>query len=125
MFPIQVLARSVRDEELTRVCVAAFVRHAQYPTLVVRERGFDPLVLEGFLPPARFPAAACACRVSALEHEVADVSVEENVGVVISFGESYEVPDCLWRVLREELQSQGTVGCGYGCVAGERDLSAG
>ena len=73
-------AGAVGDEELGTVCVLAFVRHAYHTAGVMRERSVE-LVCEVFIPD-RAATLACSGRVAALEHEVADVSVEHDAVIV-------------------------------------------
>ena len=83
--------RTVRDEELAAVCILPFIRHANDTPAIVR-KGAVELVCE-VLAPDGGAALARARRVAALDHEVADVAVEEDAVVVAFLGEVDKVPD--------------------------------
>lgn len=84
--------RAVREEELAAVGVFAFVRHGQHAAAVeLAAQGALELVVEIPVPDAG-AALARARRVAALDHEVGDVAVEEEVVVVGFLGELDEIP---------------------------------
>ena len=95
-------AGAVGDEELGAVCVFAFVRHAYYASRVVRERSVE-FVREVFIPDGAAPLAR-ACRVTALEHEIADVPVEDDAAVVALLAQLHEIPHGLGRELGQQFQ---------------------
>lgn len=121
MLPVQVLAGPVGDEELGAVGVLALVRHADHAAGVVGERPVE-LVREG-LAPDRVPPLARAGRVPALEHEVADVAVEADAGVVAALAQLREVPHGPGRELRQQLEVDGAVVRGDARVAGFLDAA--
>ena len=80
MFAQQMRTLPIRDEELARIRILAFIRHGEDAALVELERAVE-FVFE-VLGPVRFPALAGAGGVAALDHEAGDVAVEEGVVVV-------------------------------------------
>lgn len=86
---IQPGRRRKSDEELTAICIGAAVRHAQNSGTGVLEVITD-LILE-FLAVDGAAAAASASRITGLDHEVGDDSVENDIVVVSSLRESRKV----------------------------------
>lgn len=96
--------RAVRKEKLAAVGVFAFIRHGQHAAAVelAAQRALE-LVVEIPVPDAGAPFAR-ARRVAALDHEVGDVAVEEEVVVVGFFGELDEVPAGLGGEFRVQFE---------------------
>jgi hypothetical protein len=92
---------------LAAVCVRSTVRHAQNASSSVLQRRED-LVLELFTV-YRGAAAACACGVTTLDHEVRDDAVEDNAVVVAALCQPSEIPARLWRVLVVQLDRDGAL----------------
>ena len=115
------LARAVRDEELRAIRILAFIRHADHAPRVMGEGAIE-FVREVFVPDGR-AAFARPRRIAALEHEVADVSVEDDAVIVALFAQLYEVPHGFGGEFREEFEVDGAVVCGDAGVAGLFDTA--
>lgn len=111
------LGRAVQDKELAPICVFAFVGHGYRPTAKRMAQWAVEFVAEGFTPAAG-AALSCTGWVATLDHEIADVAVEESGGVVAPFGKLDEVPDRLGREFGEEFEVEDAEGGTQACVAG-------
>jgi hypothetical protein len=122
MLPVQMRRRRQRNKELTPICPGPAIRHAEGPFVLVRE-GAVELVLE-FLAVDGFAARAGARGVAALDHEVWDYAVEDDVVVFVGCGQRGEVLACLvvvggWLAeLRGDGMRQGWRGRYPGCFVG-------
>ena len=114
-------AGAVRDEELGAVGVFALVGHADDAPGVMGARALE-LIREVFVPDGRATFAR-AGRVAALEHEMPDVSVEDDAVVVAAFAQLDEVPDGLWRELGQQFHVDVAVIRRYARVAGFLDAT--
>ena len=121
MFAVEVFAGAVGDEELGAVCVFAFVRHRDNATGVMGERSVE-FVREVFIPDGA-AALARSRRVAALEHEVADVPVEDDAAVVALLAQLHEIPHGLGRELGQQFHVDVAVVCGDARVAGFLDTA--
>ena len=107
MLPIQPRRLLRRDEELATVRVRPRIGHADRVRLVVFQRA--ELVLE-LAAPDGFAAGAVAERVAALNHELADDTVEDGVVVVAGFGVGDKVLDGFRGGFGEEAEVDVAVG---------------
>lgn len=89
MFSIEPRSRSKRNEELTSVCIGTTVRHAEYPSSGMFQ-GWLNLILK-FLAVYRRSASTCACWIAALDHEIGNDAMEDDIVVVASLCEGCEV----------------------------------
>lgn len=107
MVPIQPRRRRQRQKELAAVRAGPGIGHAENARARVLQVLAD-LVLKLFTVDAG-AAAACACRIAALHHEVLDDAVEDGVVVVAARRESGEVFAGARRVGVVELHGDGAL----------------
>jgi len=135
-----------RDEELGAVCSWTSIRHTDsvwskesgisYQTPIIKRRGRAPVVFEiwgelvfELLPPDTSTTCSITQRVTGLDHELGDDTMEDNAFVVATTRVANKVLHCFGCLLREETNvditnrgvdggSVGKVGgpggCGYG-----------
>src|SRR5438105_4696193 len=111
MSSVEVRGRSKSDEELATVGVWTGVRHREDSFGVVLELGMDFIgeCITG-------AAAACACRVAALDHESIDHAVKDDSVVEVFFCELDEIRNSVGRLLLEELNGEVSQGRFKMCV---------
>ncbi len=119
MFPVEMLTGTIRDEELATIRSLALVSHTDHPPHVVTQWSVE-FIFEVFTPAAR-PSSAGTCRVATLQHEVSDITVEDDIFVVSFLRQLDEVPYGFGRKFGEEFEIERAVGCGDACVAGGLD----
>lgn len=105
----------VKDEELGGIGIFPLIRHRYGPSHVVG-RGAVELVGEVFVPDT-LPAFARAGGVAALDHEVANVAVEDDAVVVPLFGELDEIPHRFRGKFGVEFEREVAEGGGEAGVA--------
>lgn len=95
------LRRPIRDKELTAICVFPLVRHRDNASRVMQQRTL-PLIVE-ILPPVALSSSAGAGRVTALNHEIPNATVEFDAFVVALLRELDEVVDRLGSEVSVQL----------------------
>ncbi len=119
MFPVQILAGTICDEELATIRSLALIGHTDHASRVMTQWSVE-FIFEVFTPAAR-PSSAGTRRVATLQHEVSDITVEDDVFVVSFLRQLDEVPYGFGSKFGEEFEIERAVGCGDACVAGGLD----
>ena len=94
------------DEELAAIGAGSGIRHGKHARLVAQRVALE-LVREGVTG----TAAAGACGVATLNHEVRDDAVKGYAIVIAFVGKEDEVVDGIGSIAREEIQDDVAFGC--------------